>query len=154
VSGQAIRRVLKWLATQAPRVVPVAEAVAWLAATAPEEARGARPLPQLLAESHYAGLIDFYTVPPRLAATPGERPLASPIVRWQKGALLTNLRHETLRIDDATAVALLNLMDGTRTRAQLAALLAPLLPPQDRANAAERVDVYVKDFALLGLMSG
>ena len=140
VSGHAIRRVLKWLAKEAPRVVPVTEAVAWLAATAPDEARGARPLPQLLAESHYAGLVDFYTVPPRLAATPGDRPLASAIVRWQKGPLLTSLRHETLRIDDATALALLNLMDGTRTRAELAARSAPLLPPQDRAKAAERVE--------------
>ncbi len=154
VSGHALRRVLKWLAQIAPRVVPVSEAVAWLAATAPDEARGARPLPQLLAESHYAGLVELHTVAPGLVATAGERPVASPVVRWQQGPHLTNLRHETLRIDDASALAMLQLMDGTRTRAELADLLVPMLSAQDRATARERVDLYLRDFAMLGLMAG
>ena len=68
--------------------------------------------------------------PPALAAIAGERPVASPVVRWQarRQPSVTNLRHETLRIDDPLALALLVLLDGTRTRAELATALAARLP--------------------------
>ncbi len=154
VNARAMRRVLTWLAQDAPRVMPVAEAMAWLHGAAPDEARAARPLPQLLAEAHYAGTVDLYTEPPRLVPAAGERPVASPIVRWQGGPHLTNLRHESLRIDDPTALALLKLMDGTRTRGQLADLIAPTLPADERGAARERIDMYLRHFALHALLVG
>lgn len=153
-SGRAIRRVLKWLAQIAPRVVKVSDAEAWLRESAPNDARDARPLAHLLAESHYAGTVDLYTVPPLLAAEAGERPVASRVARAQAGPLLTSLRHEPLRIDDARALALLKLMDGTRTRDELAHLLAPMMAAQDRGKARERIDAYLRDFALLGFITG
>lgn len=154
VNGRVVRRVLKWLAEGAPRVVPMGEAVEWLRRVAPEDARAARPLPQLLAEAHYAGSVELYAEPPPLAAVGGERPVSSPVVRWQGGPQLTNLRHEPLRIDDPQALALLKLMDGTRTRADLADLIAPSLPAAERGAARERVDTHLGHFAIHALLTG
>jgi len=154
VSARALRRLLKRLVDVAPHVVPVAEAAAWLHGIAPEEARAARPVAQLLAEAYYAGTVDLYVEPPRLAAAAGERPVASAIARWQGGPQLTNLRHEPLRIDDPLVLSLIRLMDGTRTRSELADLLAPSLLAQERGAARERVDTYLEHLALHGLVAG
>jgi hypothetical protein len=62
------------------------------------------------------------------------------------------LRHETLRIDDPLALALLVLADGTRTRADLAAAMAAQLPEAERMSAGERVATYLSHFAVLGLL--
>jgi SAM-dependent methyltransferase len=155
-SARAIRRLLQWLVEQAPRVVPVREAAQWLDVNAPEDAAAARPAPALLAEACYAGMIDLYTHPPPLAASAGERPVASAIVRWQAARQpgITNLRHEPMRVDDPHALALLALMDGTRTRDDLAAALASRLPEGEKQQAGERTATYLTQFALLGLLAG
>lgn len=155
-NARATRRVLQWLVREAPRIVPVAEAVAWLSQQAPGDAAAARPLPALLAEQCYAGTVELYTHPPALAAVAGERPQASPVVRWQARGQpsVTNLRHESLRIDDPAALALLVLLDGTRTRDELAAALGAQLPEAERAQVAERISAYLSHFALHGLLVG
>lgn len=152
---RAIRPVLKWLAELAPRVVPVAQILAHAELSAgAADTRGARPFGQLLAEAHYGGSVELFAHPPALAAVPGERPVASRIARWQDGPVITNLRHEPLTLDDPIARALLRALDGTRTHDELAGLLAPLLPPHERAAARARVDTYLRDFAMLGLLAG
>ena len=83
VNVRATQRVLKWLVEIAPRIVPVAEVVAWQREHFPEDILAARPLPALLAETCYAGMVELYVHPPRLAAVAGERPCASPVARWQ-----------------------------------------------------------------------
>jgi hypothetical protein len=97
----------------------------------------------------------LYVDPPALAAMAGDRPIASPVVRWQarRQPSVTNLRHETLRIDDPLALALLVLLDGTRARPELVAALAAQLPESERANAGERVATYLSHFALHGLLT-
>ena len=57
--------------------------------------------------------------------TPSERPVASPLARWQaaRGAMVTNLRHEHTKVDDF-AQRLLPHLDGTRERTQLVEALA------------------------------
>ncbi|MFO1304932.1 MAG: PqqD family peptide modification chaperone [Burkholderiales bacterium] len=154
-SARATRALLQWLVEEAPRPVPVREAAQWLAARAPRDAASARPVAQLLAEACYAGSVELYTEPPPLAHAPQERPRASAIVRWQAGRQpnLTNLRHEPLRIDDPHALALLALMDGTRTRDALASALAARLPDAERAQAAERLTTYLSQFTLHGLLA-
>ena len=154
-SARAVRRLLQWLVEEAPRVIPVQEAAQWLAQNASEDAAAARPVAALLAEACYAGTVDLYTEPPPLAATAGERPVASPVVRWQAGRQpnLTNLRHEPMRIDDPHALALLSLMDGTRTPDELALALASRLPDADRPQASERMSTYLSQFALHGLLA-
>ena len=154
-SARATRALLQWLVEEAPRPVPVREAAQWLAARAPQDAAAARPVAQLLAEACYAGTVDLYTEPPPLASVAAERPRASAIVRWQapRQPMLTNLRHEPLRIDDPHALALLVMMDGTRTHDDLEAALALRLPEHERTQAGERLTTYLSQFTLHGLLA-
>jgi len=153
-SAHAARHVLQWLVREAPRIVSMTEASAWLHREAPADAAAARPLPAILADACYAGMVDLYTRPPALAASAGVRPRASPVARWQaqRQPGVTNLRHEPIRIDDPHALLLLTTLDGTRTRIELAADLAARLPPAERAQAGERVEAYLAQFALHGLL--
>ena len=107
-------------------MVPVQEAARWLAQNAQQDAAASRPVAALLAEACTPGRWTSTRSAPPLAAAVSERPVASPIVRWQAARQpnLTNLRHEPMRIDDPHALAMLALLDGTRTRDDLVAVLA------------------------------
>jgi SAM-dependent methyltransferase len=56
--------------------------------------------------------------PLRAAAEPGERPVASPLARWQaaRGPDLTSLAYTTVRMEEPAARLLITLLDGTRDR--------------------------------------
>jgi methyltransferase-like protein len=91
-----------------------------------------------LLQAYAAGLAELRTLPYRFAPVAGDRPVASLLARWQAGraAQVTNLRHESLSIDTGMQ-RLLPLLDGTRTRQDLCAVLdgwatsAGLPPPAD-----------------------
>ena len=85
-----------------------------------------------------AGVIVPHVVAPRLAFPPGERPTASAIVRAQlaDGDVVTSLAHRPLKIDDAAALRLLPLLDGTRDRAALRAALGDALGAGASGDAA------------------
>lgn len=76
-------------------------------------------------------LIEIQAAPIVFPASVGDRPRASPVARLQALSYnqVTNLRHEMVRMDDACR-RLLPLIDGTRTREQLArkAIEDKLLP--------------------------
>ena len=154
-SARAMRRLLQWLVEEAPRIVPAEDATRWLAQSAPDDAAASRPVPALLAEAMYVGTVDLYTHAPPLAAAVSERPVASPIVRWQavRQPNLTNLRHEPLRLDDPHALAMLALLDGTRTHHDLAIALARRLPDAEKGQAGERIATYLSQFVLHGLIA-
>jgi 2-polyprenyl-3-methyl-5-hydroxy-6-metoxy-1,4-benzoquinol methylase len=64
--------------------------------------------------------------PLRAARDPGQRPEASRLARWQAASgveELTSLGYTTVRMDEPAARALIELLDGTRDRAQIAAAL-------------------------------
>src|SRR3954451_18448960 len=63
--------------------------------------------------------------PLRAARDPGERPVASPLARWQAehGPDLTSLAYTTVRMEEPAARALFALLDGTRDRAAIRAAL-------------------------------
>src|SRR3954454_18133860 len=63
--------------------------------------------------------------PLRAARDPGERPVASPLARWQAehGPDLTSLAYTTVRMEEPAARALVALLDGTRDRAAIRAAL-------------------------------
>lgn len=65
--------------------------------------------------------VELHTIEPPYATIAGERPVASPLARLQaeRGDLVTNLRHDLVRLDDE-ARAMLRLFDGSRDRAALA----------------------------------
>lgn len=154
-SVRATRGLLQWLVGIAPRIVTVEEVRAWQRANPVAGTAGARPLEELLAEASYAGTADLYVHPPRLALGTEPRPRAAPLVRWlaARGPNLTNLRHETLRLDDPAALRLLTLLDGSRTTAELGAALAPSLPEAQRPDAEAAVTTYLSHFALHGLLT-
>lgn len=149
--ARATRALLQWLVAQTPRSVTLAEAAAWHTHTTPGASRSAATI---LVDACYAGMVDLHVHPPELAAQASARPVAGAIVRWQitRQPSVTNLRHETLRIDDPLARSLLAALDGTRTHEHLNAYMAALLPPAERATAPARVATYLSHFALHALL--
>ena len=145
------RALLQWLVAMAPGIVPVPEATAWYLQHAPTATPSAAAL---LVDACYAGMVDLHVHPPTLASRSSARPQASAIVRWQvaRQASVTNLRHETLRIDDPLARQLLAVLDGTRAVDDLVALVADTLPMAERDTAAARVTTYLSHFTLHALL--
>jgi hypothetical protein len=97
----------------------------------------------------FSGAVDVHTQPLPLVAIAGDRPRASAVARWQarRGDSVTSLRHEPVRVDDATARAIVAACDGTRDRRTLAHEVAPGGP-----DDAGVVDHFLERFALAGLL--
>jgi hypothetical protein len=98
----------------------------------------------------FSGAVDLHAAPVPLAPGAGERPRAWPYARWQATTpedWVPSLRHTAVRVDDATARAILAACDGSRDRAALAR--AASLHGDD---ATDVVDHYLGRFALAGLL--
>lgn len=140
--------VLDALDDAAPRALTLTE----LAARVPARNGGA---PRVLPEDDFlrrltwaaacAGVIQLHVHMPRLATTPGEHPAASAVARVQleRGATVTNLRHDAVDLDDAIVRRLLPLLDGTRDRTALVAALG-----EDR----ESIEARLRHLAKLALL--
>jgi hypothetical protein len=85
---------------------------------------------------------------PRYALEPGERPVVSRLARLQaaKGELLTNLRHTSVRVPDESARQIIQRMDGTKDRNELARELERI------PGAAANLDEILKDLTRLALL--
>jgi hypothetical protein len=70
---------------------------------------------------------------PEFSMEAGERPVASPLARRQaaRGRPLTDLRHSQTAVADPLQAALVPLLDGTRTRADLLSQVSPDLFSSD-----------------------
>lgn len=70
-----------------------------------------------------AGLVDLHLTVPPFVVKVSERPLASPLARWQarRADVVATLHHRTLKLGNAIQRGLLALCDGTRDRAKLRA---------------------------------
>lgn len=148
----SLRELLRWLVTQSPRAVPVAEARAWYRArssAAPPE------IETLLAEACMRGLVQLHVDAPVATSVAGEFPVASAMARWQasRQEQITNLRHESLRLPDAAARRLLALLDGSRSRAALHTAMAVAWPKSPVDEIRWRIDDYLGHFAKLALLS-
>jgi hypothetical protein len=89
-----------------------------------------------------------------LTLAPGDRPLASPLARFQaqRGeTTLASLRHYPVSVEDEATRAFLGLLDGTRTREDLAREIAPLA---GAGSAETQVAQALAELARLGLMAG
>lgn len=154
-----LRALLHWLDAEMPRAVSFAEVKAWLDDYMAQSLPGSaprRPLETMLVDACLADAVEPYVRPLPLAIAAGERPVASPVARWQarRQESITNLRHEMMAIQDPAARQLLALLDGTRTRAELAAALGPGFAGNDPATALRRVDLSLRQFALHALLVG
>ena len=112
-----------------------------------------------------AGLIDFRFSPPSVAASAGDRPVASPVARWQveHRDFVTSLFHLPVQIEDEIGRNLLAWLDGTRDRAALLAQLwqfvkskSALKDGADESSARKdlevKLDQNLQKLAQMGLL--
>ena len=87
---------------------------------------------------HLGGAAELHRAAPPFVLSAGPRPEASPIARRdaQRGAASANLRHEPIVLREGER-ALLPLLDGTRTRAEIAAAHWPALAEPERLAAVD-----------------
>jgi len=91
-----------------------------------------RALGEILLRTCQAGLVELHVHQPRFTLQPGERPLASPLARFQlhSSDMIATLRHTRVRIEGALERQLLLLADGTRDRAALLEALNAFAAPR------------------------
>jgi SAM-dependent methyltransferase len=154
------------LTTDNPAVVEALEraATAWPAAVWVRElaAPGAdtTALCDALLRAYAANLVALHVHPPAVATTAGDMPRASPLARHQArdGELVTNLRHQSVRIEDDLGRRLVTLLDGTRDRAALAAELRAFLAARDQpmtdAQVREGLERSLQGLTQLALLQG
>lgn len=101
------------------------------------------------------GAISLHVHTPSVALRPGEKPMASAVVRSQLQArsLVTNLHHESIQIDHAVGRQLLLLLDGTRGRAELLQHLGDSLG-HDAAERERALEGCLDQLAKLALLVG
>ena len=114
-----------------PRAVPFAELVSAarqilgpIATTPADE----DDLAEILHEAYSVDLIDLQSGPATFTMTPWERPTTSAVARLQLQTvdddLVTNLRHAQIRVEPGLSRKLIELLDGTRNRADVIEALA------------------------------
>ena len=138
--------VMQMLLAHWPQSVAVATLDRWRAQNASPAAGGnaSRPTEALVAELHAAGLVDLRTAPVAVAAIPGDRPEAFAAARRLSvdHVVIPSLYHEALRYADPLGRKLLALLDGTRTRDELAATLGgPFVGVAGRARLDKALGV-------------
>jgi SAM-dependent methyltransferase len=131
-----------------PRWIPMQELFA--AARARISAAGGRPVTEedetrllrFLLSSYLADVAELRTTPCNFVTDASERPRASALARLQArtAAEVTSLRHATVRLEDPLVRRLLQLLDGTRDRTQIAREMAALLE-EDAATAPLAADL-------------
>jgi methyltransferase-like protein/SAM-dependent methyltransferase len=101
----------------------------------------------LMAES--AGLVEFNVNQPRCASAVSERPVGSPVARWQisRGKPVTNLWHFPVKMDEPLVRHLFTLLDGSRDRTALADGLATFM--EQRQMFPRRNDMIISEPAAL-----
>jgi hypothetical protein len=87
-----------------------------------------------------------------------ERPRASAFARLQARTLtkVTNLKHESIRLEDPLVRTFVGLLDGTRDRATIAREMRVVLREKDLATAALAADVekgIASNFARVGQLA-
>ncbi|HEX7184449.1 MAG TPA: class I SAM-dependent methyltransferase [Thermoanaerobaculia bacterium] len=82
-------------------------------------------LADILHSLFFSGQVELHLMPPACVETVSERPLASPLARYEaeRGSLVTNQRHRVLDLRDDVTRFLLVHLDGRNDRAALVHLL-------------------------------
>jgi SAM-dependent methyltransferase len=108
-------------------------------ATAEDETR----LLRFLLASHGANVTHLQSTACSFVTEISERPRASALARLQARSLtaVTNLKHESVRLEDPLVRTFLELLDGTRDRMTIAREMAEALRQTDPATAALAADV-------------
>jgi methyltransferase-like protein/cyclopropane fatty-acyl-phospholipid synthase-like methyltransferase len=132
-----------------------------LGQTGDAEADETRTLCEILLQAYSAGIVEFHLYSPEHAVQPGERPAASALARQQiqQGEIVTNVYHQPVKIEGVPAKALLQLLDGTRCREELAVALTSLAGAAGAADdqlcstkVGEQIEAQLVKLAKLGLL--
>ncbi len=128
------KAILGELIARRPAAVPWADLCAAVAA----RLGGRDPAPEAM-RLVLANLVTLHCSPPRFTLTPGPRPCASRVARWQarQGGPVTDLLGRRADLGPF-ALALLPLLDGTRDRGALAEEMARRIDPACGAEAERR----------------
>ena len=152
-SSRIVKSALTILAAQWPLAIPFdqlhQEAVAALGGGAGAQAERDLLAAEIL-RMHLGGVAELHRAAPPFALAAGPRPEAGVIARRDapRGAASANLRHEPIVLRDDERV-LLPLLDGTRTREEIAASRWPALPDAERLAALDAALASLERQALL-----
>ncbi|MBL8480820.1 MAG: class I SAM-dependent methyltransferase [Rhodocyclaceae bacterium] len=167
VADPARAHLLELLAQMAPARLPFADALRF-AGAADVEAQA--DLAQFFLVLYSAGMAELELDRTPIACVVSERPAVSAYARWQvgQGAAVATPRGQVLQIEDALSRALIGLLDGKATVAEIAAALAAKvsaqnlpLPPSLPANLtvgeleavlAARLPEKLAELARVGLL--
>jgi SAM-dependent methyltransferase len=141
IDDPALKQALFQVGQAWPRPIPVAEL--------PDDPDVDEGLLQLFTAGH----IDLTVGATPMAATAGERPVASPLARLQLAmgqSTLCGLDHTMVAFEDEASRNFLTLLDGSRTRDDLVEAL--VAGGADRPSAADTVEAQLKGLARLGLL--
>ncbi|MBR1232077.1 methyltransferase regulatory domain-containing protein [Bradyrhizobium sp. AUGA SZCCT0182] len=125
---------------------------------------------QLLVEAMFvlacSGEVNFFLSRPNVARIVSDRPLASPVARRQSESetMVTNMLHQTVRLEDQRGCEILQLLDGSRGFDELVDLICrdcarlehnddpqQTLQP-DREAVSRRLHQFLQTAAKLGLL--
>ena len=99
-------------------------------------------------------VVRLATAPQPFVAGPGDRPKANALARVQAGrgeSQLATMRHAMIRIDEPSMLAFVPLIDGSRTRVELAAEFGERFEV-GAEEAERRLDELLAELARCGLM--
>ncbi len=139
----------RWpVATKFDDLEAAARARAGLPGASTDEQRGR--LASEILQCYAAGVLELHYAPSPFVPKAGERPEASALARLQaqRGTPSTTLRHEHGTFHGDT-LRLFLLLDGTRTRAEIAATMWPAMAA---SKALPELDAALEHLARLGLM--
>jgi hypothetical protein len=142
-NDQVLCNLLDHLTQQFPLAAPLGDLVA------------SPGLPERILGLYTSTLIGLQTTPAPFTLAPGERPLASPLVRRQAAAgqlEVASLRHIPVLLKDDISRRFLDLVDGTRTREELAEALIAIEPEADLDTRRQQVEVGLTGMARMGLL--
>jgi SAM-dependent methyltransferase len=147
--GGGVRKLLETLVAHQPGVFAVATLADDL-----KLGPFPRPVEAIVGDAYSSGFVDLHVHPPALTTQPPDRPLASPLARFQARTRsnVTTLLHTQVEIADVNALRLLPLVDGTRDRGALAAAVRQFAVNIDPSRAPDFVKFALEKFARLGLL--
>lgn len=131
-----------------PRALPVAE-LAEAPGAVPPDPGDVRALCDALLRSYAGNLVQLHLYPPTFSLQAGERPTASPLARLQAGSgpVVTNLRHASVRLEDALGRHLITLLDGTRDRSTLLTELEHFVGSGVLGPGGNETDALIRELA-------
>lgn len=104
-----------------------------------DEGREEAALKTALFRSYAAGLLELHTYAPKVFREVTERPVASPLTRWQtsQANFVSSLFHTAVRVEEPLVRELIRLLDGSRDRDALLLALEASIDRQRLASGAQ-----------------